>query len=76
MNAEEKLELIQKIAASNDPVLLREIGNMIGVNSEEKTYELSDNQLNDIAIAEDQIKYGETMSHEDAKKATSKWLEK
>lgn len=76
MSAEEKLKLIEKIASTEDSILLKEIGNLIEIANDDETYQLSENQLSDIAVAEEQIKYGEMLSNEEAKNETAKWLDK
>jgi len=76
MKAEEKLKLIKEITQTNDDVLLEEIGKMLEVSSDEKTYDLSTEQLEAIQVAEDQIKYGEVLDEKDAKKETREWFGK
>ncbi|MEP5611518.1 MAG: hypothetical protein ABJP45_04680 [Cyclobacteriaceae bacterium] len=76
MSAEEKLKLIERIAKTNDSVLLKEIGKVLEISAEEKTYELSKQQLRSLQVAEDQIKYGEVLDEAAAKKETKEWFDR
>lgn len=76
MIAEEKLKLIEKIRQTEDSVLLSEIGKLMNLSTNDETYKLSDDQINSIQVAEDQIKSGDVLTHEEAKKESDKWFDK
>lgn len=76
MSTEEKQKLIERIAQTDDQVLLSEIGRMLEIAQADHIYELSEDQLDHIKVAQDQIKDGHTLSHQDAMRETEKWLEK
>ncbi|WP_424962063.1 hypothetical protein [Ekhidna sp.] len=76
MNSEIKLDLINKIANTNDAILLEELKKLIELSDSDVIYNLSDEQLKGISAAEEDIKYGRVIDHEVAKDQTSKWLKK
>lgn len=76
MNPEMKLDLISKIAQSNDSLLLEEIKKLLELTDSDKIYQLSDSQLESLKAAENDIKYGNVIDHEEVKTMTSEWLKK
>jgi len=71
-----KLQLISLIAQTQDENLLVEISQLVRIGTKkEHIYQLSEEQERAIQVAEDQIAKGEYLSHEEAKKQSSKWLE-
>ena len=76
MNTKElKLELIQTIVATQSDSLLAEIRKLVRMDSEhEAIYELNDQQIRQIQIAEQQIVDGKYLTHEAAQKQTEEWL--
>jgi len=76
MNTTElKLELIQTIAQTQSNTLLNEIRKLIRMDSEDEViYELNEEQIHQIQIAEQQIVDGKYLTHEAAQKQTEEWL--
>lgn len=76
MISEIKLDLINKIANTNDSILLEEIKKLLELSDSDVVYQLSADQIEGISAAEEDIKYGKTIDHESAKEKTSQWLKK
>jgi len=76
MNTTElKLELIQTIAQTKSDSLLTEMRKLIRMDSEEEEiYELNEEQIRQVQIAEQQIAEGKYLTHEAAQKQTEEWL--
>ncbi len=76
MNTTElKLELIQTIAQTQSDALLAEICKLVRMDSEEEViYELNEEQIRQVQIAEQQIVDGKYLTHEAAQKQTEEWL--
>ena len=73
--AEVKLQLINVISQTQDKNVLAEIGKLLKIDTEEKVYQLSEEQEQTIQIAEEQIEKGEYLSHEEAKTQTLQLLQ-
>ena len=70
-----KLELIQTIAATQSDSLLAEISKLVRMDSEDEAiYELNEEQIRQVQIAEQQIVDGKYLTHEAAQKQTEEWL--
>jgi len=70
-----KLNLINAISKTDNPILLMEINKLIDISIEDSSvYKLDKEQKKAIKIAKEQIKRGEFLSHEEAKKQTKEWL--
>ena len=69
-------KLIEKINSTEDEKLLLEATRLmeIQLNEIEIPYQLSDEMLKAIDEAEEQIKKGEFLTHEQAKKEIEEWL--
>ncbi|GAB4246202.1 MAG: hypothetical protein Tsb0034_25100 [Ekhidna sp.] len=76
MISEIKLDLINKIASTNDSVLLEELKKLLELSDSDAIYQLSVDQVNGVSAAEEDIKYGDTIDHKSAKEKTSQWLKK
>ncbi len=70
-----KLELIQTIAATQSDSLLAEMRKLVRMDSEDEAiYELNEEQIRQVQIAEQQIVDGKYLTHEAAQKQTKEWL--
>jgi len=69
-------KLIEKINSTEDEKLLLEVTRLmeIQLSEIEIPYKLSDKMLEAIDEAEEQIKKGEFLTHEQAKKEVEEWL--
>jgi ethanolamine utilization protein EutA (predicted chaperonin) len=69
--------LIDKIKKIEDASLLQEAGRLFDVDVEDSTvYVLSPSERADIEEARQQIKNGESFTHEQANQLVSEWLKK
>ena len=73
--AELQKKLIEKISNTHDLNTLEDISNWIGLDDELPTvYHFSEEQLNKLEEAEQQIKDGNFYTNEEVNKETEKWL--
>ena len=71
-----KTNLINAINQTDNPVLLMEISKLIDISfAAEKVIKLNKRQISDIETAIAQIKNGEFLTSEEAKKQSKEWLE-
>ena len=76
-NIELKNLLIEKIKVTDDSILLEEATRLFDVEIEEtEVYVFSDSERADIIEARQQIKNGESFTHEQANQMVNEWLRK
>ena len=72
-----KLEIIKKLTAIEDEVVLEEIYRLVAAESEmEGIYNLSDDEIRSIQAGLEDAKAGRVYSHADAKGMVKEWLKK
>lgn len=63
-----KLELIKKIAETEDPAIIQSIQNIFSVNKKDWWNDLTEQQKADVAQSELEFEKGEVISYEDVMK--------
>ncbi|MCO5230691.1 MAG: hypothetical protein M9958_06005 [Chitinophagales bacterium] len=71
-----KIDLITQITSITDKVRLKELLQILKFESESSIYVTNNEEKEAISIAQNQIKNGEYISHEDFQKDIKKWLSK
>lgn len=71
-----KIDLITQITSITDKVRLKELLQILKFESERSIYVTNNEEKEAISIAQNQIKNGEYISHEDFQKDIKKWLSK
>ena len=72
-----KKQLIDKIESTNDDILLEEIYRILDMGEDNlELYKLSSHQKAAIDEGLEDVKQGNVISHEDAKKEIDEWLSK
>jgi hypothetical protein len=74
--SEVKRKLISKIKSSKDESLLRDMYNVIKDESRKEMLILSNDQVQAIRQAEDQLSKGKLLTDSEVRKNTSRWLGK
>jgi hypothetical protein len=69
-----KKKLIRKIYKLDDDLLLEEMSRMVGIESDEEIYHLSEKQLREVEEARQQYLRGEYVSNEGLEKEIEEWL--
>lgn len=70
-------KVIEKIGKIENEDLLNEVNRLIDIEASDfEVYELNDEEKQAIMEAENQIKNGEILTDEEAKKDIAKWLKK
>ena len=68
--------LIQKISSTQDERILQEVNRLLEIGLDEEVYQLTDEQKAAVEEAKEQIRNGQSMSHEEANKEIEEWLKK
>ncbi|MEJ1242500.1 hypothetical protein WBG78_30405 [Chryseolinea sp. T2] len=72
-----KLEIIKKLTAIEDEVVLEEIYRLVTAESEmEGIYNLSDDEMRSIQAGLEDAKAGRVYSHSEVKQLVKEWLKK
>ncbi|MEO8820971.1 MAG: hypothetical protein ABI267_06680 [Ginsengibacter sp.] len=70
-------KVIEKIGKIDDEDLLKEVNRLIDIEASDfEIYELNEEERQSIMKAENQIKNGEFLTDEEAKKDIAEWLKK
>jgi hypothetical protein len=75
-SADLKEQLINKIHATDDKVLLEELSVLFELQEPDTVYELNDEQKNKIKTGQEQIKSNQFLTDEEANKDVDQWLNK
>jgi predicted transcriptional regulator len=67
-------KIISQLANINDTSFLRAIKVLIDTKVEKEVYRLSDYQKERIRLGRDQLKKGQTISHDEVQKEINQWL--
>jgi len=67
-------KIISQLANINDTSFLRAIKVLIDTKVEKEVYRLSDYQKERIRLGREQLKKGQTISHDDLQKEINQWL--
>ncbi len=67
-------KIISQLANINDTSFLRAIKVLIDIKVEKEVYRLSDYQKERIRLGREQLKKGQTISHDDIQKEINQWL--
>lgn len=74
-SSEIKKNLLEVIANSNTPELLKEISRLMDINlGAESGIDLTQEQVDELEIAINELESGDFISHDEAKKQSAEWL--